>query len=148
MKFFVPYDGSPLAKAALERATALGAGVDADIVVATVVPENREYALDRSWIADNEAFDGDRIRDTLGDEIAAVAPDAEFRCRVVRSYASAGNIATRLRDIASELEADTVFLGSENVGSIAAPVSSIGSNVATRVPYDVYLVQSRDDGSH
>lgn len=64
--FFVPYDGSALATAALERAATLGAG----------------------------------------------------------------NIATRLRDIAVETEADVVFLGSENV--------------ATRLPCDIYLVQSRD----
>jgi nucleotide-binding universal stress UspA family protein len=144
MKFFVPYDGTDLAMAALERATTLGAGVDADIVVATVVPRDRDYALERGWIAGNEGFDPETIEATLRERVADIAPDAEFRCTIVRSHVSAGNIATRLRDIAMEIEADTVFLGSENVGSIAAPVSSIGSNVATRVPYDIYLVQSRD----
>lgn len=144
MKFFVPYDGSTLANAALERAAVLGEGVGADIVVATIVPKDRDYALERGWIADGEEFDGDRIEAVLREEITEIAPDADFRCNIVRSYVSAGNIATRLRDIAMEIEADAVFLGSENVGSIAAPVSSIGSNVATRVPYDIYLVQSRD----
>jgi nucleotide-binding universal stress UspA family protein len=144
MKFFVPYDGSRLAKAALERAATLGAGVDADIVVATIVPEDRDYAVERGWIGANEEFDGGRIKTTLREDVDEIAPDADFRYTIVRSYVSAGNIATRLRDIAMDIEADTVFLGSENVGSIAAPVSSIGSNVATRVPYDIYLVQSRD----
>jgi nucleotide-binding universal stress UspA family protein len=144
MKFFVPYDGTELAKAALERAAVLGKGVDAGIVVATIIPKDGEYAHRRGWIASNEEFDADRIEATLREEIDDIAPGAEFRHAIVRSHVSAGNIATRLRDIAMEIEADAVFLGSENVGSIAAPVSSIGSNVATRVPYDIYLVQSRD----
>lgn len=144
MKFFVPYDGSKLAKAALERAAVLGEGVDATVVVATIVPKDRDYAIERDWLAADEEFDGDSIEATLREEVHELAPGADFRCTIVRSYVSTGNIATRLRDIAMELEADAVFLGSENVGSIAAPVSSIGSNVATRVPYDIYLVQSRD----
>lgn len=142
--FFVPYDGSRLAKAALERAATLGEGVDADIVVATILPKNRDYAVERGWITEDESFDGEHIEASLREEVAELAPTAEFRSIIVRSHVSAGNIATRLRDIAVDIDADAVFLGSENVGSIAAPVSSIGSNVATRVPYDIYLVQSRD----
>jgi nucleotide-binding universal stress UspA family protein len=144
MTCFVPYDGSELATAALEQATTLGVGVDADIVVATVIPQDREYAAERGWIDNAAGFDGEQIEASLRTQVAAIAPDADFRATHVNSYVSAGNIATRLRDIAVEIEADIVFLGSENVGSIAAPVSSIGSNVATRVPYDIYLVQSRD----
>jgi nucleotide-binding universal stress UspA family protein len=144
MKFFIPYDGSELATAALEQAATLGAGVAADIVVATIIPKDRDYAAERDWIDGDEEFDGEQIKTDLRTQVKTIAPDADFRATTVRSYASAGNIATRLRDIAVEMEADIVFLGSENVGSIAAPVSSIGSNVATRVPYDIYLVQSRD----
>jgi nucleotide-binding universal stress UspA family protein len=144
MKFFVPYDGSELATAALKRAAMLGAGVDADIVVATIIPKSREYAHERGWIGKNDEFDGEQIQSDLRAQVTEIAPDADFRSTIVRSYVSAGNIATRLRDIAVDIDADAVFLGSENVGSIAAPVSSIGSNVATRVPYDIYLVQSRD----
>jgi nucleotide-binding universal stress UspA family protein len=144
MRFFVPYDGSELATAALEQAQKLSAGVDADIVVATVIPKDRDYAAEHGWVNGHEDFDGERITADLRTKVRTIAPDADFRAKLVRSYVSAGNIATRLRDIAIEMEADIVFLGSENVGSIAAPVSSIGSNVATRVPYDIYLVQSRD----
>ncbi|MEF8870114.1 MAG: universal stress protein [Haloarculaceae archaeon] len=144
MKFFVPYDGSKLAVAALDQAVTLATGTGADIVVATIVPKDRDYALERGWLGETERFDVDAVQETLRAQVAEIAPNAEFRCNTIRSYASAGNIATRLRDIAMDIEADVVFLGSENVGSIAAPVGSIGSNVATRVPYDIYLVQSRD----
>lgn len=142
MKFFVPYDGSRLAVAALERAQQLCGESDVDVVVATVVPNDRDYAIEQGWMSEDEAFDADSIETTLREQVRDIAPDAEFRCLKSHSYASAGSIATRLRDIATEMDADAVFLGSENVGSIAAPVSSIGSNVATRVPYDIYLVQN------
>ncbi|WP_340097853.1 universal stress protein [Salinibaculum salinum] len=144
MKFFVPFDGTELAVAALKRADSLATGTGAEIVVATIIPKDREYALERGWLDSNETFEIEAVRDTLRSQVAEIALDAEFRCESVRSYISAGNIATRLRDIATDIDADVVFLGSENVGSIAAPVGSIGSNVATRVPYDIYLVQSRD----
>lgn len=144
MNFFVPYDGSKLAVAALEKAERLAEGVGATIVVATVIPKDRDYALDQGWVDENEQFDADQVEETLRAHVADIAPDAEFRCLKSKSYASAGNIATHLRDIAIEIDSDVVFLGSENVGSVAAPVSSIGSNVATRIPYDIYLVQTRD----
>jgi|AntRauTorcE11898_2_1112593.scaffolds.fasta_scaffold49517_1 nucleotide-binding universal stress UspA family protein len=144
MKFFVPYDGSRLAVAALEQAVTLATGTGADIVVATIVPKDRDYAVERGWLDASETFEVEAVQKTLRAQVTEIAPDAEFRSSTVQSYASAGNIATRLRDIAMDIEADVVFLGSENVGSIAAPVSSIGSNVASRVPYDIYLVQSRN----
>lgn len=143
MRFFVPYDGSELARAALERAMTLAAS-SGDVFIATIIPSDRDYAIECGWLDSDETFDAGRIEQRLQDQVAEAAPNARFYCKFVRSYASAGNIATHLRDIATEIDADVVFLGSENVGSIAAPVSSIGTNVATRVPYDIYLVQSRD----
>ncbi|WP_302081706.1 universal stress protein [Salinibaculum rarum] len=144
MTFFVPFDGSDLAVAALRRADTLAAGTGAEIIVATIVPRDRDYAVEHGWVDDDESFETDAVETRLREQVAEIAPAAEFRCTVVQSYVSAGNIATHLRDLAIDVAADVVFLGSENVGSIAAPVSSIGSNVATRVPYDIYLVQSRN----
>jgi len=140
--FFVPFDGSDLAETALERAVALGDGVTADVVAATVIPHDRNYARDRGWLDDGESFDADHIEGLLRQRVAELAPGAEFRCLTVDAHVSSGGIATRIRDMANDADADVVFLGSENVGSVAAPVSSIGSNVAKRVPYDIYLVQS------
>jgi nucleotide-binding universal stress UspA family protein len=139
MKFFVPYDGSPLAQAALERAGTLTE--NATVVVCTVIPDNADYARKKGWL-DDEPFDSDEVEQRLTGAIRDVVPDADVRCLHVRPHINAGGIVTRIRDMAEDVEADVVFLGSENVGRIAAPVASIGSNVATRVPYDIYLVQT------
>jgi nucleotide-binding universal stress UspA family protein len=141
--FFVPFDGTDLAVTALEQAETLASGTDADLVVATIVPKDRDYALERGWLTPGEALDADAIEERLLGWVTDVAPTAEFRFQAVGAHVSSGGIATRIRDTAMEIGADVVFLGSENVGSVAAPVSSIGSNVASRVSYDIYLVQSR-----
>lgn len=140
MTFFVPYDGSELAQIALQRATDLAD--EQDIVVCTVVPSSPQYARENGWIGADETFDQDDIEDRFAQEVHNICPGAEFRCLHMESHVTSGSIVTRLRDEAQDIDATVVFLGSENVGSIAAPVASIGSNVATRVPYDIYLVQS------
>jgi len=139
MSFFVPYDGSTLARAALDRANALDGHAT---VVCTVVPDSAEYAREKGWIEEDESFDPDAVERRLEADVQEQAPDAEFRCLHVRPHINPGGIVTQIRDAAEDVDADVVFLGSENVGHIAAPVASIGSNVATRVPYDIYLVQS------
>jgi len=144
LTFFVPFDGTELAVAALERADALASGPDADIVVVTILPRDRDYARERGWIDADDELNPDGIRESLLGEVTNIAPTADFHCQTIDAHVRSGGIATLLRDIAEDIDADVLFLGSENVGSIAAPVSSIGSNVATRVPYDIYLVQSSD----
>jgi nucleotide-binding universal stress UspA family protein len=140
MKFFVPYDGSALAQEALDRAGSLND--DATVVVCTVIPDSPDYARSKGWVTD-EQFDAETVERQLTAEIHDRVPDADVRCVHVRPHINAGGIVTRIRDAAEDVGADVVFLGSENVGRIAAPVASIGSNVATRVPYDIYLFQSR-----
>jgi nucleotide-binding universal stress UspA family protein len=140
MTFFVPYDDSTLARQALQRASELATGQQ--ILVATVVPKYAPYAREKGWLDDDEEFDAERVEARLREAVHDIAPAAELRCEHIHPHASAGDIVTELRDMAREVDADVVFLGSENVGSIAAPVASIGSNVATRVPYDIYLVQN------
>lgn len=144
LTFFVPFDGTELAVAALERADTLASGPGATVVVGTIVPKDRDYARERDWIGANEALDPEVIEERLLGWVTDISPTAAFRCQTVGAHVSSGGIATRLRDMAEDVDADVVFLGSENVGSVAAPISSIGSNVATRVSYDIYLVQSAD----
>jgi nucleotide-binding universal stress UspA family protein len=142
MNFVVPYDGSDLAQAALRRANDLGDPVGADVLAVTVIPRDPDCAREKRWLGPGESFNADDIETRIKTEARELAPGVTVQIHSVRRHINTGGIATRLRDVIEDVGADVVFLGCENVGRIAAPVSSIGSNVATRVGYDIYLVQS------
>ncbi|MFP8888616.1 universal stress protein [Natrialbaceae archaeon A-CW2] len=144
MTLVVPFDGSPLAKAALIRAADFERVLNDSLVVLSVIPrENTGYARDRGWLEPGEAFDLDRITEGLAEDIETLAPSATFRYRVVDRYATAGTIAIKLRQMAQEVDASMVFVGSENAGRIVTSLSSIGTNVAADNAYDVVIVRNR-----
>ncbi|MFB6296952.1 MAG: universal stress protein [Salinirussus sp.] len=145
MSFVVPFDGSRLARTALSRAGYLGAQCGIPVLAVTVLPEDTDYARKRDWLDPGEQFDADRIEDRLREQVHGIAPDATFQCHRVRRRLDYGAIARIVRDTAERAGADVVFLGSENVGRIAKPISSIGGNVAARVDYDIYLVQKASE---
>lgn len=70
-----------------------------------------------------------------------VDPSAEFQFERVGGAASAGTISSRLRRTAVELDADVVFVGSENAGRIVTPLTSVGSGVAAEDDYAVCIVR-------
>lgn len=149
MSLLVPFDASELATAALERAATYGPMLDEEIVVLTVIPDDEEYAQERGWITKGEPFDADRIAEGLADRVAEVAPEATYRSTGVDSdeptATATTNVVREIRRVAAEIEASVVFIGSENAGSVVAPVSSVGSPVASDHAYDVYVVRSSDD---
>ena len=57
MTLLVPFDGSELSEAALERATEFAEFSGEDVVALTVVPDEPEYALSRNWLDPTEPFD-------------------------------------------------------------------------------------------
>jgi hypothetical protein len=114
------------------------------VVAVTVIPGRGDYAREQGWVEGPGTPDPGAIAERLGRQVRAVAPAAEFRSQQVRGRVDRAEIVRRLRTVARETGASTVFLGSENVGRIAKPISSIGSNVAARTDYDIYLVQRPD----
>ncbi|KDE60371.1 universal stress protein [Halostagnicola sp. A56] len=148
MTLLAPYDGSELATSALEKATEFSDMLDEELVVLTVIPDDAEYAQERGWITRGEPFDAGAIADGIRDRALSVAPSATFRTERVDSdeptATATTDVVRAIRLVAGELEASVVFIGSENAGSVIAPLSSVGSPVANDQRYDVYVVRHTD----
>ncbi|MFB6217593.1 MAG: universal stress protein [Halobacteriaceae archaeon] len=148
MTLLVPFDGSELSVAALERARDLADARDEDVLAVTVLPADAEYARSRGWVDGDEHLDPDRVEERLGRQVADVAPGAAYRCAVVESddpLASAEmDVARTVRQVAAEVDASVVVVGSENAGRVARPLTSVGSPVSEDPRYDVYIVRHAD----
>jgi nucleotide-binding universal stress UspA family protein len=142
MTLLVPFDGSPLAGAALSRAAQFADTFDDSVVAVAVVPVgDTDYARDCGWIEPGEAFDYDAIVSTLREQVREHAPDAEFRAECVSRGVQAGSIARIIRRTARDLGASMVFVGSDNAGRLVTTLSSVGGNVASDRTYDVVIVR-------
>ncbi|GAB7017996.1 universal stress protein [Halostagnicola bangensis] len=145
MSLLVPYDGSELATSALEKATEFSDLLGEELVVLTVIPDDEDYARERGWITRGEPFDQAAIADGIAKRSNAVAPEATFRTERVDSdeptATATTDVVREIRLVAGEIEASVVFIGSENAGSVIAPLSSVGSPVANDQRYDVYVVR-------
>ncbi|MDS0259706.1 universal stress protein [Haloarcula sp. S1CR25-12] len=145
MTLLVPFDGSELSEAALERATEFAEFTGEDVVALTVVPDEPEYALSRNWLDADDPFDPDAIADRLRDRVADIAPEADFRYEIPEDVSSMASITTdvirTIRAVAHDVEASVVFIGSENAGRVSSPVSSVGAPVSEDPGYDVYIIR-------
>ena len=142
MTFLVPFDGSALATAALDRAVQFGDVFDRPVVAVAVVPQgNAEYARDRGWIDADEPFDHETIVTRLREQVNEHASEATFRDERVPRTARPGSIARELRRVARAVGASMVFVGSDNAGRLVTSLSSVGGNVAADLTYDVVIVR-------
>ncbi|MDG5776738.1 universal stress protein [Haloarculaceae archaeon H-GB2-1] len=149
MTLLVPYDGTDLSKAALERASEFASFMDADVVALTVVPDDESwFAVDQGWLGEDEPFDLDAICDRLREEVHAVAPSATFRCETTEDVSEKATIemdvVRTIRNVADEVDAEIVFIGSENAGRVTTPVTSVGAPVSEDPRYDVHIVRHVD----
>ena len=144
MTLVVPFDGSELSVAALRRAAEVDRALEEGVLAVSVVPKgNVEYARERGWLGESEAFDLDDAVDHLRTRVASVTQAAEFECVVVDRYAPAGTIASRVRKVAKDAAATMVFVGTDNAGHIVTSLASVGTNVASDEAYDVVVVRNR-----
>ena len=145
MTLLVPFDGSELSRAALERAVEFAEFRGEDVVALTVIPEDPEYALSRNWLDPSDPFDPDAIADQFRERVAELAPEAAFRHEVPEDISSMASITTdvirTIRRVAHEVDASVVFVGSENAGRVTTPVSSVGAPVSEDPGYDVYIIR-------
>ncbi|SDM95746.1 Nucleotide-binding universal stress protein, UspA family [Halogranum gelatinilyticum] len=143
MTFVVPFDGSELATAALDRAVTLGDALGEPVVAVSVVRRNdAPYARKKGWLDADEPFDLETIVERLREQVAEAAPDAEFRHTTIGRFTTDSEVARAIRGLTREVDATVVFVGSDNAGRIVSSLSSIGTKVATDVAYDVYIVRS------
>ena len=120
MTYLVPFDGSPLAEAALARAVEFAAALE------------------------------EEVADRLRSQVAEIAPDATFRCEHPEDVSSVASVTTdvvrTIRVVAQEVGASIVFIGSENAGRVSTPVCSVGAPVSEDPRYDVHIVRHADRG--
>ncbi|HET7322931.1 MAG TPA: universal stress protein [Halococcus sp.] len=141
MTFMVPYDGSYLSDAALTRATEYGNSLDEDVIAVTVIPENDAlYARTKNWLDAGEPYDIQEVAGTVHEQVAEFAPEASFRYERADS-SDAETIATEIQKLARDIVPSVVFLGSDNIGQITTPVTSVAGNVAEDAEYDVHVVR-------
>jgi len=144
--YFVPFDASPLSRAALGRAVDL---VDADdeLLTFTVVPHgNATWARECGLLDPGDPFDVDAVVDAARAAVSSIAPEATFDHALVGKRSVSGRIAGVIRRQAAEADADVVFLGSENAGHIVTSVADVAPSVAATGSYDVYIARRPDDG--
>jgi nucleotide-binding universal stress UspA family protein len=145
MTLLVPFDGSDLATAALERASEFGEFTGEELLVLSVVPDDADYARERGWIGPGEEFVPDLVAGDLERQARAVAPHATFRVEVTGATSETApvttDVARAIREVAAGVEASVVFVGSENAGRVATPTTSVGTPVSEDARYDVHIVR-------
>jgi nucleotide-binding universal stress UspA family protein len=144
--YLVPFDGSPLAEAALARAAEFAAVMDEGVLALAVVPvDDPDFAVERGWTDTPGAYDPDEVVDRLRSQVADVAPAATFRCERPEDVSSVASVTTdvvrTIRAVAQEVGATIVFIGSENAGRVSTPVTSVGAPVSEDPRYDVHIVR-------
>ncbi|RQG99587.1 universal stress protein [Natrarchaeobius oligotrophus] len=142
MTFAVPFDGTELAEAALVRAVEYGNALDEPVAAVTVVPERKRYAREKGWIDDeDESFDVEAVIERLRDRVHALAPSATFEYERIREFPPEERIADLVERLALRHDPSVVFLGSDNVGRVVTPLTSVGVHVAAERSYDVFIVR-------
>jgi nucleotide-binding universal stress UspA family protein len=141
MVFLVPYDGSRVSEAALDRAVEHGEALEEEVVAVTFVPTGSEYAERRKWIEPTADFAVDSARSELKRKIAETTDDAE------RNYLDSGatsvenGVSDRIRRIADDIDASILYVGTSDEESEDAVTTPFGS-IAQDASYDVHLVRS------
>lgn len=142
MTYVVPFDGTPLARAALSRADEFAAAMDEPVLAVTVVPRgNADFARTRDLLDEDEPYDFDTVVERLRAQVEELCPGAELQVNPTDRYAPPGQIANDIRDMATAAGATLVVIGSENAGRMVSTISTVGGSVATDDDYDVLIVR-------
>lgn len=150
MALLVPFDGSELSRTALKRAEQFAEYTEYDLIALTVVPDDPEFAVERGWVESEDAFDGEVVGRRLTEDVTAIAPTATHRIEVPEQdddqilASPTLDIVRTIRDVAAEVDAEILFLGSENAGRVSAPLTSVGNPLAEDPAYDVFIVRHPD----
>lgn len=145
MVLLVPFDGSELSRAALERAKQYAQYTGEEIVALTIIPDDPELARQRGWLDPEDTFDEGVISRKLRQEIHDIAPDATHRSELVENddpvATTTMDVVRKIRQVAADVDASVLFIGSENAGRISAPLTSVGKPLSEDPQYDVFIVR-------
>lgn len=143
MVLLVPFDDTPLSRTALQRAVTFADHTDEEVLVLTVVPADAEYAHERGWT--EREFDPNAVAERIAARARELAPEATVRVETPENDSSlastAMDVARTIREVAHEVGASIVFIGSENAGRVSRPLTSVGAPVSTDPEYDVFIVR-------
>ena len=151
MTILAPYDASELSASAVRRAAGFGEYRDETVVVLTVIPNDPAFAQQRGWIdeGEGESYNPDAIEQRFQSELAAIAPTATVRTErpaepAARGATTRNDVARTIRDVAADIDASILFIGSENAARVSAPAESVGTPIAGDADYDVHIVRTTD----
>lgn len=141
MVFLVPYDGSSVSEAALDRAVEHADALDEEVVAVTFIPTGAEYAERRKWIQPSEEFAIESARSELKRKIEETTDSAE------RNYLDSGasmenGVGNHIRRVAHEVDAEAVYVGTEDVDAEADGLQTPFGQVTNNERYDLHLVRS------
>lgn len=137
MVFLVPFDGTPQATAALERAVEYAGAMDCDVVATALVPTGESVAERRQWIDPAEDFAAETAAGDLRRKIEEATDDTELRFEDSGAHAPDGGLSETVRRVAREVDATAVFLGAAGDGQVVVPVDGEGAD------FDVHVVRGR-----
>jgi len=140
MVFLVPYDGSSVSEAALDRAVEHGKALEKEVVAVTFVPTGSEYAERRKWIQPENDFAIDSARAALKRKIEETTDESE------RNYLDSGatvenGAGNHIRRVAHEVDASAVYVGTVGEDEETEYRTPFGE-ITTNESYDLHLVRS------
>jgi nucleotide-binding universal stress UspA family protein len=141
MVFLVPYDGSRVAQAALDCAVRHGEALDEQVVAVSFVPTGSEYAQRRKWIEPADDFAVDTAREELERKIQETVDDSERPYAEPGASAPHNGVTADLRQVADEVGASVLFVGTEETANGDELTTPFGPIVSDG-DYDIHLVQS------
>ena len=146
MTVLAPFDGSELAKTALQRAETFAASRGETVVALTVFPDDPAFAVERGWVDAENDYQPETLCERFEGEVAAISSEATFRCEQpddshVLTATATDDITRTIRQVAAELDVSVIFIGTENAGRISTPVTSVGSPLSKDPQYDVHIVR-------
>jgi nucleotide-binding universal stress UspA family protein len=148
MTLLVPYDDSTLSRAALRRAAEFASFADEDLLALVVIPDEPEYAYRHGWLDPEDTFDVGVIERKIRQEITDTAPAADVRVEFVENTEPTADTTTvvvrTIKQVAADVDARIVFIGSQNAGRVTTPLASVGSPIAGDARYDVHIVRHPD----
>lgn len=141
MVFLVPYDGSSVSEAALSCAVEHGEAMGEEILAVSFVPTGADYAQRRKWIEPDDDFAAESARNALKRKIEEATDDAERNYEGTDAGAPGDGLAERIRDLANEVDASTLFVGTSPEDSSESLQTPFGS-VSADADYDIHIVRT------
>lgn len=141
MVFLVPYDGSSVSEAALDRAVEHGRALEEEVVAVSLIPTGSEYAERRKWIEPTEEFAVETARSELKRKISETTDSSERPLVGMGASSPQDGVTDRIRRVADEVDASVLFVGTAGENGDERLTTPFGT-IDQDGDYDVHLVRS------